>query len=325
MKASAVHHPYSASLKDQALAFCAVIAIVLLWPDMAFAQTAGDIICRVAKAVNGNSSANHLANLFNGVAYCCGAYFVGNGLYKFKEYSDSPGRPPLHQPIARCIGGVCLLALPNMIGWLFTTLAFTSGGGGISVANCAPGAVVINALDPSVWFSNFVKNIKDPLTSLTSIVSYTIGVFLIIRGFIKLSKYGTDPRAYSLTSILASLMIGSVVFSLGSASTFMLQTVFGVAGITDSATANVTGWKMVTAFGGNTAQFVTVLTSGIMFFQVMGGIAFLRGWLILKNAAEGSGQATMAQGLTHIIGGIMAMNMFYVLKAFDTTLGTQLL
>jgi hypothetical protein len=54
-------------------------------------------------------------------------------------------------------------------------------------------------------------------------------------------------------------------------------------------------------------------------------IAFVRGWLILKRASEGSGQATMAQGFTHLFGGVLAMNIFGFLEIMDSTFGTNFL
>ena len=316
--ASSTHH--SLGLKDRAITFWVAIAAILFWPDSAHAQTVGSMVCHVVTELKGGAGWG-VAQLFIGIAYILGAAFVGNGLYMFKEYADSPGRPPLHQPIMRCIGGATLLALPNMIGWLFTTLYLTPGGGGLTT--CSPAASPVST-DPSVWFTNFVDNIKDPLTIVVSVLGYIIGALLMVRGFVKLSKFGVDPRAYSLPAILANLMIGAIIFSMSTAAAFMMNTIFGTATIESAATANVTSWKMVTAFGGS-PQFAKVITAAIHFFQLIGAISFLRGWLILKNAAEGSGQATMAQGFTHVIGGIMAMNMFYVLKAFDTTLGTNLL
>jgi hypothetical protein len=56
-------------------------------------------------------------------------------------------------------------------------------------------------------------------------------------------------------------------------------------------------------------------------FQLVGLISFVRGWNILRNAIEGVGQATVPQGLTHIIGGVLAMNISGFMVALDATLG----
>jgi hypothetical protein len=54
-------------------------------------------------------------------------------------------------------------------------------------------------------------------------------------------------------------------------------------------------------------------------------IAFVRGWLIIKNAVEGAGQATVAQGFTHIVGGVLAINIYSFLEIMDQTFGTNFL
>jgi hypothetical protein len=72
-------------------------------------------------------------------------------------------------------------------------------------------------------------------------------------------------------------------------------------------------------------QFSNAIEAALTFFQLIGMIAFVRGWMIMKSASEGTGNATMAQGITHIIGGVCALNIFQFLHVFDYTFGTNLL
>lgn len=320
------------STKELIIALFLVPALYLFWPLEAQAQNnggtnVGQVICNAYISMyGGGASTLSLASLFSGFAYIAGAFFLGNGLYKFKESADNPARMPIHIPIARVIGGTCLLALPNMLGYIVSSIFTQTTSGGLTVSTCtAPVAGNLANLDPSLWFSNLINNISMPLMSLLSVLGYVVGTFLVVRGFIKLSKFGTDPKAYSLPAILANIIVGAMLFSLGTVETTLFSSIFGTATAETSTQANVAGWKMVTAFGGNTASFVTAITAAITFFRVMGAVAFFRGLLILKHTVEGSGQATLAAGFTHLIGGIICLNMFYVLKAFDFTLGTALL
>jgi hypothetical protein len=43
----------------------------------------------------------------------------------------------------------------------------------------------------------------------------------------------------------------------------------------------------------------------------------------MKNMVEGNNQATMAAGLTHIIGGALAINIFPTLRLFNNTFGVN--
>jgi hypothetical protein len=54
---------------------------------------------------------------------------------------------------------------------------------------------------------------------------------------------------------------------------------------------------------------------------VLGWISFIRGWFIIRDVAEGSQQASLMAGLTHLFGGALAINLGPVLNAAQTTLG----
>ena len=52
------------------------------------------------------------------------------------------------------------------------------------------------------------------------------------------------------------------------------------------------------------------MTALLGLVQVMGVIAFIRGWVLLGHAGEQNAQQGMfGKGLTHIIGGILAINI----------------
>jgi hypothetical protein len=297
-----------------ATAFFAIAFIGDVHP--AAALTLGDVICNVA------SNIQPLSWLFNGIAYIGGSILIGHGLYGLKEHAENPAKPPLHQAIARLTGGAGLLALPGTTAWLVNTLfGMQSGGGliscgGVSVAG-GGGNITLDVL-----LTNLVYNIKDPFTWALSLGAITFGIFLIIRGLIKASKFGTDPKAASLPVILGNLTIGTVMVTIGQSLDMMLGTMFGTNFINPST--DVLSWNAVQMLNAG-PRFTTAIMAALTFFQMIGIIAFIRGWLIVKNAIEGTGQATMVQGFTHIIGGVLAINIYGVLEIFDTTFGTNLL
>lgn len=56
--------------------------------------------------------------------------------------------------------------------------------------------------------------------------------------------------------------------------------------------------------------------------QLVGIIAFVRGWFFLaKNAQQGGAQHGVGKAITHIIGGIMAVNIVGTYHVFASTLG----
>ncbi|HEX2753172.1 MAG TPA: hypothetical protein VHP34_08775, partial [Alphaproteobacteria bacterium] len=57
------------------------------------------------------------------------------------------------------------------------------------------------------------------------------------------------------------------------------------------------------------------------FVMLVGYIAFIRGWFVLKAFADGQQGATVAQGLTFLIGGSLAINLGELVNALQETVG----
>jgi intracellular multiplication protein IcmC len=57
--------------------------------------------------------------------------------------------------------------------------------------------------------------------------------------------------------------------------------------------------------------------------QIVGFIAFVRGWILLARAAHQGGQqpGMLGKGITHIIGGIFAVNIFETWRVIQATFG----
>jgi len=295
--------------------FLATLVFILGAPHPAEAQTLGHMMCNVFENLG------PVVFLMNALAYVAGAVLLGQGVLHLKTHTENPNNNPLHQSMSRLAAGAALLALPYFANVLVNTLFFDVGGGGVE--SCKVGAVVpigggIGGLD--VLVTNLVGNIQDALVSLLSVVAIVMGVFLLIRGLMKGAKYGTDPRSNSVPNIATHLVIGAILIVIGESLRTMLLTIFGNANIQDSG--------IILAWADSldpTGHFGTAITAALTFFQLIGMIAFLRGWYIIKNAVEGAGQATMAQGFTHIIGGVLAINIYSFLQIMDQTFGTNFL
>jgi hypothetical protein len=299
--------------------FAALLGLLLVWPQDAMAQslTLGELMCNMVDNIT------PFAWLMNGIAYIVGAVLIGNGLVLLIKYTDKPGEAKLHLAIMHMIAGAGLLFLPSTISLLINSLFGMPGSGGFTACIATlPSSGGIAGITLDGMMTNLVMNIKDPMVVLLSVISIVIGVYLIIRGLIKAAKFGYDPKTHSITNFLASLIVGTILVVVGQSLDVMLSSIFGVGGIADSS---VVTYAIASNFGPNTQQFQMAVYAALTFFQLIGMIAFIRGFLILKSAVEGSGQATIAQGLTHIIGGVLAINIYYFLVVMDTTFGTGFL
>lgn len=276
----------------------------------------GDMFCNMQFELGGAE------DLLSAVAYISGIAFLGQGVQMLIRYHDNPQSTPLHHPLTRIGGGSALIAAPSVATAIVDSLFAVNGGGGLLV--CVPGqpTPTQNGTGLDTLVTNLILNIKDPLTFFISVIAILIGTYMIVHGLIKASKYGIDPREHSVGKIVANLLVGAILLVVGQSSDTLMNTLFGFGGPVDSSV--VTQWAIVQQLNAGT-QFVTAIQAAILFFELIGMIAFVRGWMIIKKAAEGSGQATMAQGITHVFGGVLAMNLFGFLEVMDATFGTNFL
>lgn len=286
--------------------------------------TMGEVFCNVA------DNLYPFIDVFNMVAYCASVVFIMQGLMHLRNHHEEPRQHPHHKTFALLGAGAMLSALPSVVDMLFETIfsgsygsysGGDSGGLGYCVGSmngtstAAGGAVGLDTM-----LANFVNNIQYPLEMLVSVVAITLGVFLIIRGLMKAAKYGNDPKTHSITQILANLIIGAALVAISDNIGTIMSSVMGNDG--SIKTFDSLSWSALGTLG-DTTHFKVALKAALTFFQLVGLISFVRGWNVIRNAVEGVGQATFAQGMTHIIGGVLAMNIYMFMQMVDATMGTQ--
>ena len=284
--------------------------------SMAFAQdNLGEMFCSAFE------NTLPFGDLFVWVAYVCGAMAAMRGIYFLRAHSEDPRSVRLAVPLCYLGGAACLLSIPAFIAAIEETLYHLEGNEGMG--ECAAGAVSeAEGLDEML--TSFIDNIKEPLLSLIAITAGLCGLYMIINGVLKASRHGTDPKAYSIQNILVSLGFGCILFTVGTSLQQMLASLFGEDEITESTAIS---WATLGAMIGEdvSQQFIDSVNAALTFVQLIGAISFVRGWLIMKKVMEGGGNVTLAQGLTHIIGGCLALNIYAFLLLMDATFGLNLL
>lgn len=299
---------------------------LVLWPEYAHAtartnaKTLGDIICNIQSGMNSYST------LISAICYIMGAFLGVRGVLYLNERfsSQQAGMSVTTKGIAHILGGGALLSAPTFTALLQASLFPTTKGSpmGSACAGTAPTAISAGAsLD--LVMNNLVKNISLPMFTILAGLSIAIGIFLIVRGLLKAAKYGVDPRSDNVKSITTNLLIGAIMLSIGNVLPAVLKTLFDVSDPSNINNFSGISWSSVAGAASTTAADNAV-KAALAFVQIIGGIAFVRGWLMIKNAIEGTGQQTVPQGITHIIGGAMCINIPLMLKILDTTFGTGL-
>ena len=77
--------------------------------------------------------------------------------------------------------------------------------------------------------------------------------------------------------------------------------------------------------GAGVAEYNALLGALFAIVQFVGVVSFLRGWFVLRAAADGWARATMGSGVWHIAGGLLAWHIIPVLDAIQTTIGVEVL
>ncbi len=340
--------------------FLLAFGLCLLTPKLVAAQTStlGDVLCQVG----GNISS--FAELFSTIAYSAGVFFAIMGVLELKLHAFEQNRQHIRQGIMYLVAAGGLLTLPGVVGALQSSIFMGSLSGSSTMVNglsaCTPGGAFSNAIGGIVpasvtigggigtagygggiaassgsimgvtgsgagldgMLENIVGDIYQPMLWLLSVIGAVAGIYMIIRGLFKAAKYGTDPKTNSAPAILVNFIIGAILVSSSSALDAMTGTVFG-QGIQEFSGLN---WSSVTSDSTDTAAINAALSAVLAFVQLIGAISFIRGWFIVKQAVEGTGQATIPQGLTHIIGGVFAINIGVFIYIMSNTFfsGTSL-
>lgn len=306
---------FSAKVFIWLLVFAATI-----WPDIVSAEeagTLGKIIC------NGREQTSGLPLLMDAISFVAGAVLCLRGLLLFKKHADNPNDSQWTKALANLVAGGCLVSLPIVAGVMQNTILGTVTGA--SSWSCSPGTVDgdgTKGLD--VMMQKFVKDIHAPMMALISFISILVGLVYIVRALHNAAKTGTGARGSDAKSVITSLVIGAILISLPTSFSDVMQSLFGITTVSDMFNYDGIAWSKLTGSDDTAKNAKATVNAVLAFVQILGLIAFVRGWMVLKAALDG-GQATVPQGLTFIVAGAMAVNIDKMIKIFNATFGTDIL
>lgn len=167
-------------------------------------------------------------------------------------------------------------------------------------------------------FSNLSTSLSGVSQFLTAL-SYVIGIYLTVSAVFKFKKFGHRTAFMHVEAgMFGPIMQFFIGVGLLYTPTFigvLNATVFGDSSIDD---------VMAYSASGSSPDWATAIEPMYQTIQVIGLIAFLRGWLILtksvqKDGGNQPGQTT--KGIIHIIGGVMAMNITRTIDIITASFG----
>lgn len=156
-----------------------------------------------------------------------------------------------------------------------------------------------------------LSKVMPKLTKLVTALSFVMGMGLVAKGIIGMKHIGEmrtmASRDHSLKGPLIYLFVGAALLYLPSTIQAGLSTFW----------ANPAPYGYRTEVHGTWAELTKAVFSVI---QLVGGIAFIRGLLMLSHLGEHAQQGTFGKAMAHIIGGIFCINMYQFVQVITNTL-----
>ena len=174
-----------------------------------------------------------------------------------------------------------------------------------------------------------LRSVLGPIMTLLLIISYIAGIVMIIRGLAQLKSFGgQQAKPGEFTGPLVYIIVGTVLLYLPSTTDVVTRTIFGTdaASIVEGSSINLSalgqasdklmGYAPVAIEG----QWADLIDTIILYVQFIGFVAFIRGWFIIAHAGQSGAQpGNISKGVTHIIGGIIAVNFLPMVDILHTT------
>ncbi len=280
------------------------------------ASTLGGVIHNIPFAVN-----ESFPMLLAAFSYLAGMYFGIRGIQMLREHVESPDRHPMADALKRFLAGGSFFALPTIMTMVYTTINGDSGNSWANSTFSGATSKGANEGDAGGLDSMLVSLMGDifvPMQSAFVVFGYIAGIILLMVGISRLLKTEQQgPQGPTGIGTIMTFLMAGCLFSSGSLISALTRSMF------DSGTVKTNGILSYT--DGMTAGAVdhvhAVISSIIAFALILGWVSLIRSFFILRGVSEGSSQASMMAAITHMIGGVLAINLGSVINAVQNTLG----
>lgn len=271
-------------------------------------STVGDAICSTMAATT------VLPFFMTSLSYLFGIILAIWGLLKIKDHVISPTQTPLWDGVIRLIAGGAFFSLPFMVSVVQGTIGLvtpllTTGFNGTATGN---------GLD--AMMTGFMDNIYGPMIFVMNFFGYIAGTALVMIGISRLLKSSQEgPRGPGGLGTLMTFLVGGALISLSPMIASFTTSIFSGAVVTQTGAdmSNLMSYGGLTTT--ETAHITAIISAILKFMIVLGIVSFARGLFIIREVAEGSQQASLMAGMTHLFGGALAVNLGPVLNAIQTT------
>lgn len=260
------------------------------------------------------NSFSDVPGMLAGLAYLFGIILGFMGIMKLKAHVENPTQIEIWDPLKRFIAGGAFFSLPTIFSAVVNTVSKDSevikASGNYNTGD-ASGA----GLDAKMVA--LVQDIWEPLHYMFVWFGYLAGFILILIGISRLLKTEQEgARGPMGLGTIMTFLVAGVLLSLNKILGAAVNSIFA-SDVKVSGVLNYTAGMDPTAIGHANA----VIGALVAFVALIGWISFIRGFFIMRGVAEGNSQVSMMAGVTHIIGGAIAVNLGAFINAVQATLG----
>lgn len=168
---------------------------------------------------------------------------------------------------------------------------------------------------------NNLANSLAPVERLLTGAAYLMGILFFMKGIYTLKNYGESRTAMSqggnLKEPIVYMFVGAALLYFPTTFKIFMVTSFGYENVLQYAQINSTNKAINTLFGAGSA----VGRPLSLLIQVIGLVAFIRGWVLVARASsQGQQPGGTGKGIVHVFGGILAMNIVGTLEIINNTL-----
>lgn len=294
-----------------------ILFTVLLGASPAYAQladggecTAGTLGGMICNTINGTE---YVPGIITGFAYMAGLICGFLGILKLRQHVESPNQIEIWDPIKRFVAGGGFFALPYVANVVMETIQGEEGANVTDTGfNGASSGVGLDAMIVSL-----MSNIEAPTIWAIGWFGWIAGLIFVFIGISRLMQTEQQgPRGPSGIGTITTFLIAGSLFSLNSIVAYLNGSVFNTNQIATNGTLQYTD-----GLAGAADHIHAVISAIITFSLLIGWVSIVRGLFIVRGVSEGNSQASMMAAITHLIGGVLAVNLGSVIMAVQNTLG----
>ncbi len=159
-----------------------------------------------------------------------------------------------------------------------------------------------------------VRAVLLPGKDLISIACYVIGLSAAFAGLLRLMRSSEQGmRGPTGTGTAATFLLAAVFLAFPQVISAFGVTLFGAGG--------GEGGASLAYAGGNAPQYDLVLWAVFKVVEFVGLFWFLKGWFVLRDSADEKNGATAGKAFAHIVGGVCAWHILWVIDRVQNTIG----